>query len=339
MKQLEATLDETRRRLTEERRMKENYEDLLTALRAEIEEYRNERDNLRDEIVPRLRARVEGLESESAQFQRLTYEHSRTQQELQYLKVEYQQAHGRRRSSSTGCLLQAPPTGSTPSVVFNPIAGKDPSHHQPHHLRLAPSSSSSQSRQRPSPTSSSSSSSSPVPGGESRESLSDRVKDVEAQRDALHRALRSLLDRHEHQNREHAKRVKALQTERDRAIFISSSTSSTSQRSLLGGVMKNGAAGPGGVEGHHHHHHHHHHQREISNLRDEVHHLRRRADQALEQKWRGEKILSQLKVDLDHSRHENESLRTLLEGHGIFVSLDLNSGGCIRGGGGGGQQQ
>ena len=60
------------------------------ALRGEIEEHRNERDNLRDEVVPQLRARVEGLELDASEFQKLTYENTRMQQELQNLKNENQ---------------------------------------------------------------------------------------------------------------------------------------------------------------------------------------------------------------------------------------------------------
>ncbi len=278
IKQLEATLEETRRRLMEERRMKENYEDLLTALRAEIEEYRNERDNLRDEVVPRLRARVEGLESESAEFQRLTYEHSRTQQELQSLREELasQTATGRRGSINQ----QQPP----PTPVFDAIAEEDPSFADPGLARSLSKKRSSvagpSSRQRSLTRSNS------TRDRESRESLADRVKDVEAQRDALHRALRGLLDRHELQTREHDKRVKALETERDRL--------------LLGSPRKG-------------------YNREVSNLREEINHLRRRADEALEQKWQCEKGLGGLKMDLDRAEQETSSLRMLLQEHDILI--------------------
>ena len=53
---------------------------------------------------------------------------------------------------------------------------------------------------------------------ESREALAERVKDVELQRDALHRALKSLLERQEHQIRENDKRIRLLEAERDRAL-------------------------------------------------------------------------------------------------------------------------
>ncbi|KAI9885286.1 MAG: mediator complex subunit [Watsoniomyces obsoletus] len=281
IKQLEATVEETRRRLMEERRMKENYEDLLTALRAEIEEYRNERDNLRDEVVPRLRARVEGLESESAGFQRLTYEHSRTQQELQCLREELasQISTGRR-----GSIQQQPP----PTPVFDAIAEEDPSFADPALARSLSKKRSSRSsvagasssRQRSLTRSNS------TRDRESRESLADRVKDVEAQRDALHKALKSLLDRHEYATREHDKRVKALEMERNR---------------LLAGSPRKG------------------YNREVTNLREEINHLRRRADEALEQKWQCEKGLGGLKMDLDRAEQETTSLRMLLQEHDILI--------------------
>jgi predicted nucleic acid-binding Zn-ribbon protein len=63
--------------------VKENFEDLLAALKGELTSAHNERDNLRDEIVPQLRARVEGLEAQAAQHEKLTYEQSKMQQDLQ----------------------------------------------------------------------------------------------------------------------------------------------------------------------------------------------------------------------------------------------------------------
>ena len=88
LRDLEATCEDLRRRLAEERQVKDNFEDLLTALKGELQSSHNERDNLRDEIVPGLRARVEGLEAQAAQHEKLTYEQTKTQQELQTLKNE-----------------------------------------------------------------------------------------------------------------------------------------------------------------------------------------------------------------------------------------------------------
>jgi len=122
---------------------------------------------------------------------------------------------------------------------------------------------------------------------ESREALAERVKDVELQRDALHRALKSLLERQEHQNRENQKKIRQLEVERDRAL-------SSSPRRL--GYDK-----------------------EVANLREEINTLRRRADEAIEQKWQCEKGLSGLKMDLDRAEEEIGSLRSLLQENDILI--------------------
>ena len=121
---------------------------------------------------------------------------------------------------------------------------------------------------------------------ESRESLADRVKEIEMQRDALHQALRSLLDRQKYQNREHDKRVKALEQERDRALEAHS-------------PRRRG------------------YEKEVKDLRFEINELRRRADDALEQKWQCEKNLGGLKKDLERAEQETGSLRTLLQENDI----------------------
>ena len=88
LRELEATCEDLRRRLAEERQVKDNFEDLLAALKGELQKSHNERDNLRDEVVPQLRARVEGLEAQAAEHEKLTYEHTKMQQEMQALKNE-----------------------------------------------------------------------------------------------------------------------------------------------------------------------------------------------------------------------------------------------------------
>jgi chromosome segregation ATPase len=122
---------------------------------------------------------------------------------------------------------------------------------------------------------------------DSREILSDRLKDVEDQRDALHCALKALLERQECQNRENEKKIRALERERDRL-----STSSP---------QKTGFA------------------REVSNLREEINVLRRRSEEALEQKWQVEKGLAGLKMDLDRAEQEIASLRSLLQEKDILI--------------------
>jgi chromosome segregation ATPase len=123
---------------------------------------------------------------------------------------------------------------------------------------------------------------------ESRDSLAERVKEIEAQRDALHQALKNLLDRQKFQAREYEKRVKAIEQERDRALEASS-------------PRRRG------------------YEKEVKDLRYEINELRRRAEDALEQKWQCEKGLGGLKMDLDRAEQETSSLRMLLVENDILV--------------------
>ncbi|KAK9425117.1 hypothetical protein SUNI508_03257 [Seiridium unicorne] len=269
VKELESTCETLRRKLSDERQVKDNFEDLLSALKGELQNAANERDNLRDEIVPQLRARVEGLEGQASELEKMTYETTKMQQEMQALKTENTSL--KQASSSMNSIAEEPGFQAKPSSRLsrsNSITG--------------PPSSFKVSR-APSGLSRSKS----VKTTESREALSDRLKDVEEQRDALHRALKALLERQECQNRENEKKIKALERERDRL-----STSSP---------QKTGFA------------------REVSNLREEINVLRRRSEEALEQKWQVEKGLAGLKMDLDRAEQEIASLRSLLQEKDILI--------------------
>ena len=129
---------------------------------------------------------------------------------------------------------------------------------------------------------------------ESPDSLADRMKDIEGQRDALHRGMKMLILRQDLQQREHEKQVKALEMERDRAL----DTVSPGKRGY---------------------------EREVKNLREEINHLRARADDAMEQKWQSEKGLGGLKMDLDRAEQETASLRNLLQEHDVSVPEELNT--------------
>lgn len=287
VKDLEASLEDVRRKLLEERQLKENFEDLLTALRAEIEEHQNERDNLRDEIVPQLQARVDGLEAEAAESQKLAYEYSRMQQEIQSLKNENTTLVNARRLQLEMQQQQA---------RFNSIAEEGDSEAQSS-VGLTRSNSLARGLRNDGLSRSASlsrSKSTVTKERESRDSLADRVKDIELQRDALHKALKSLLERQDYQNRETQKRMRALEAERDKAI-------------QAGSPRRQG------------------YEREVSCLREEINHLRRRADDALEQKWQCEKGLGGLKMDLDRAEQETGSLRKLLHEHEIVVPDAPNS--------------
>jgi DNA repair exonuclease SbcCD ATPase subunit len=271
IKDLESTCEDLRRRLSEERSSKDNFEDLLSALKGELHDACSERDNLRDEVVPALRARVEGLETEAAEYANLTYESTKMQQELQNLKNENTTL---RRGSVMG--------GDFPSRGSRVLSGG---------LSRSNSVATGMRSQRVPPSGLSRSNSVKTGQVESREALAERLKDVEAQRDALHSALKNLLERQEFQNRENQKRIQLLETERDRLIA--------------------GPSRKGGFE------------KEIMNLRTEVNVLRRRAEDALEQKWEVEKGLSGLKMDLDRAEGEIASLRELLEEKDILIPETL----------------
>ncbi|KAL8869893.1 MAG: hypothetical protein Q9174_003927, partial [Haloplaca sp. 1 TL-2023] len=286
VRELENTLEDLRRRLKEERGGQSNFEDLLTALRDEIEEHRNEKENLRDEVVPQLRARVDGLESDAAESQRVMYEYTRMQQDLQNLKNENTALTNARK-------LQL--EMQQQSSRFTSIAEED----GPDAMRTAPkvgltrSSSTARSAGMVGGNLSRSgsltrSNSVSAKERESRESLADRVKDIEMQRDALHRALKGLLERQSYQEKEHSKKIKALEAERDRALEAESPR----------------RAG---------------YEKEVTGLRFEINQLRRRADDALVQKWQCEKGLGGLKMDLDRAEQETTSLRTLLQEHDILI--------------------
>lgn len=278
---LEASLEDHRRRLQEERRAKTNFEDLLTALRGEFSQHRDERDNLRDEVVPQLKARVEGLEGEAAEHQDLTYEYARMQQELQSLKNENTTLITNRRLQQE-TQNHSPQFGSIAEEVV-------PSDMQGSGTGLSRSGSVAGQRGglTRAPTMKRSNSVS-TKERESRESLADRVKDIELQRDALHRALKSLLERQNYQKNEHEKKVRNLEIERDRAL-------------------QNQSPRRTGYE------------KEVTSLRFEINQLRRRAEDASMQKYHIEKGLGGLKKDLDRAEQETSSLRKVLQEHDILI--------------------
>ncbi|KAL1973616.1 hypothetical protein VTN31DRAFT_6251 [Thermomyces dupontii] len=229
-KELETALEDTRRKLAEERQLKDNFEDLLTGMRVELEQLRNERDHLRDEVIPSLshsKGRISAIAEEEGGF-----------------------------------------TGSPRNSMIG----------------LSRSNSLARRPMKPGGSLSRSNSVSNRDRNESKESLAERVKDVEAQRDALHQTLRYLLSRHAMEARETQKRITILEMELERAQ----------------------QPGPPRKHGY---------EREVRNLREEINHLRRRADDAMEQKWQCEKGLAGLKMDLDRAEQETESLRQMLQEH------------------------
>ena len=231
--------------------------------------------------MPQLKARVEGLEAEAAVFQKLTYENTRMQQELQSLKNENTTLMNARR-------LQLEMQNHSPR--FNSIAEEEAST-LPSGSGVGLSRSTSVARGSGSLTRSTSvkrSNSISNKERESRDSLADRVKDIELQRDALHQALKSLLDRQNYQNKEHEKKLRNLEMEKDRAL------QNQSPRRM-------------GYE------------YEVTNLRHEIKQLRRRAEDASMAKYQIEKGLGGLKKDLDRAEQETSSLRSILQENDILI--------------------
>lgn len=289
LRQLEAALEEARRKFKEERQCRESYESLIASMKMELVQRQNESENLRDEVVPQLKARIEGLENEAADKQKLVYENSRMQQELEKLRNEHETFMSARRMQLE---MQKQQDRMVSISEDNLPLSMQPGLSRTRSLAAKSRSRANSTASRPGSARENTgtltrSNSIREPSTESREVLTQSLRDIEAQRAALHSALKNLILRQTHMEKQHAKRIKALEQEKDKA------TNLTPQRSTF--------------------------QREVRNLREEVVDLRRRADEALEQKWRCENGLSGLKMDLDRAQQETNSLRQLLQERDIFV--------------------
>ncbi|KAF7589050.1 hypothetical protein BBP40_004797 [Aspergillus hancockii] len=275
-KELEAALEATRRKLAEERQIKDNFEDLLTAMRVELEQLRNERDHLRDHMIPELK-NGGGPSPDASEVQRLL-------EELEALKIEnaaLAQLQGTRFATISEDGPGSPNRNSGTGLSrSNSLARM----HSKPSVRTGLSRSNSLTQ------------SSPISAKdrEGKESMADRIESVEAQRDALHQSLKRLLDRQAYEARAFEKRTQLLELELAHA-------------QQLGSPRKLG------------------YEREVRNLRDEVNHLRQRAEEALDQKWQCEKGLAGLKMDLDRAEQETTSLRVLLQEHDISLPEDFES--------------
>ncbi|TLS28016.1 hypothetical protein PpBr36_00284 [Pyricularia pennisetigena] len=270
VKELESSCEELRRRLSEEREIKDNFQDLLDALKGELQSAANERDNLRDEVVPQLRARVEGLEQQAAEYSRSTYESTKIQQELQTLQEENASLRALKQNRESQ-RFEANQTRMSRVVRSSSVSTVNSNFK----LQQAPLGRSNTVK---------------GPQGqqfESREAMSERLKDVEAQRDALHSALKNLLERQEFQNRENEKKIRVLEQERARLLATS--------------PKKAG------------------YERDVSILKEEIAVLRKRAEEAVEQKWQVEKGLAGLKMDLDRAQEEIAGLKSLLRENDILI--------------------
>ena len=291
VRELALSLEDARRRLAEEKQVKENFEDLLAALREELEKHRNEADNLRDEVVPQLRARLEVLENDAANTEQLMYETTRMQQEMQQLRTENKALLDSQKQQQESAPQQ---------VRFQPIA-EEGDNAPLTNLRVGLTRSNSLARSagfnskrgslsRSNSVKDKSGDISPREGPVAN----NPVKELEEQRDALHKALKHLLQRQDMQQREFQRRLKEVESERDAALNL------TPRRTAF--------------------------HKEVTVLREEVDSLRRRADDALEQKWQCEKGLGGLRMDLDRAEQETGSLREILREHDITIpQIQINS--------------
>ncbi|GME65753.1 hypothetical protein GTA08_BOTSDO05333 [Neofusicoccum parvum] len=385
-------LDDLKRRFSAEQQHKENLEELLTALRQAHDQDRGERDNLRDEIIPQLQARLTGLENGSDQVEKLTYENTRLQQELDSFQNEIlpdlrtrleqfkdmQQENTRlhnelenvrneandaqadrieklqdevtrlKRELSTVqneaniaevAQLQASQLqslGEENSRLQQEVQGlrnENQTLVNARRMQLELAQQANRFNSIPEDGEGGTPSASPKIGlsrsnslarnsvqllkrgsrsgtlgglsrsnsvkekGEAPRDFGEKMKDVEEQRDALHRALKQLLARYESQQKEHEKKIKLLEMERDRALNISP------RRTAF--------------------------HTEVSNLRAEINLLRRRADDALDQKWQVEKNLGGLRMDLARAELETSSLRDLMGEKDMFAQDRRPSAGSV----------
>ncbi|EXJ78608.1 hypothetical protein A1O1_09009 [Capronia coronata CBS 617.96] len=274
-KELEMALDDAKRRLSEERQTKENFEDLLTALRVELEQHRNERDNLRDTVVPQLRSQIAHMEPQNS-----LHDLARMQQEIQSLRDENAALQSARALNmqfqsiaEEGDLIESP---------TSPFPSRSTGLQRSNTVHMNRSSTRAQGTRSNSLSRSNSAVQRAIP--ESQQSLADQMKDVMEQRNALHSTVKYLLRRIDAQRRQYEKRLKIAEADRDR-----------DRESSLHGSRKEG------------------YEREVRKLRSEINVLRKRTDDALEQKWQCEKGLSGLKMDLDRSKQETASLQALLQ--------------------------
>lgn len=256
---LESILEDLKRKLDEEKRNRDNMEELIGGMRHEIQQYKSERDNLKDEIVPQLESKLTSLEM----------------------------------FVSDGSVFQQPDRG----VNFITEDEISPLPHSSIPLGLSRSKSSA-GRWGGATRSRSNSNAAQGPGqrsrsgsvtyaNESREQLIERAKDLEAQREALHKALRQLLDRHRWQEKQYSRKIKFFENDRNKQMTM------TPRRTAF--------------------------HREVKGLREEIFDLRKRADGALDQKWMTEKGLASLRIDLDRAREETTAMRALLREHDISI--------------------
>ncbi|KAI5287184.1 hypothetical protein KEM54_006181 [Ascosphaera aggregata] len=188
-----------KRHLQEERQQRAKFEELLQSMRTDIEQYRHERDKLRDEVVPRLQSEAHGGRK-TLNHATMPKGDNEAWEESHNFQAGYSDYHVRRSQKDglreVGSIAEyeegvIPPRtqGMTTSNTFGPIP---------------------------------STSCEPVACSRSRSrkgSIGDPTDDVEMQRKMLHHTVKALLERQAHEERRHVKHVKQLQAEIARLVL------------------------------------------------------------------------------------------------------------------------
>lgn len=255
---LEGHFDHVRRRLKDERKAKENVEDLTNALRGELEQLKSQSKA----EVSRLQQEVTHLKDENAALASAReMERGLNNRGSMYGIAEDDVIGGPRSTPKIGGLSRS-----------NTITGSRGNRGSLARSGSLNRSNSIVNRSGPAIT--------------SMENAVEQIKSVEQQRDALHTTVQYLLRRQDVQKKQFAKRTRMLEAELDRA-------GNTSPQPRKGGY-----------------------EREVRVLRSEINTLRKRADDALDQKWQCEKNLAGLKMDLDRNKQETDTLQKILQARG-----------------------
>lgn len=229
--------------------------------RKELEACANERDNLRDEVVPRLHDRAEALESEIQELQNVTYENTRLQQDVHWLRNENQTLINARRLQLE--TQQQRSRYQPRSVHVDPLTPDSTPDHPLRSSSLHREKSLNYSEESPSKVAS------VMTDCIETESPSDTTNGLQAQRDVLHQTLRTLMLRREVENRQFAKKIKVLEQERDHAL------SDKPQRNNLNS--------------------------NVQYIRREMGELKTRAKHVIERKWQCEEALATWKMNLNQA--------------------------------------
>lgn len=203
MADLEQLVESTKRHLEEERQQRESFEEVLKTMRIDLERYRDERDQLRDKVVPQLRTEAQENRKTLDDATCLKGDNEALKESLKNFQAELTDLHQRQSQREgkreIGSIAEE---GQDENIVATTAARS---------RGITRSNTFG-------PTSSTSARSSSVPMTRSRStsrkgSIAEPGDDAEIQRKVLHETVKSLLKRQIHEERKHKKQVKELQAE------------------------------------------------------------------------------------------------------------------------------